>query len=35
VDLLEDERFKAELARAIEILPGRERMLMGMLMSRR
>ena len=31
LDLLEDERFKAELARAIENLPERERMLMGML----
>ena len=31
LDLLEDERFKAELARAIENLPERERMLMGMI----
>jgi len=31
LDLLEDERFKAELARAIESLPERERMLMGMI----
>lgn len=31
LDLLEDERFKAELVRAIENLPERERMLMGML----
>ena len=29
--MLEDERFKAELVRAIENLPERERMLMGML----
>ena len=29
--LLQDERFKAELTRAIEILPERERMLMGMI----
>ncbi len=31
LDLLEDERFKAELVRAIESLPERERMLMGMI----
>lgn len=31
MDLLEDERFKAELVHAIESLPERERMLMGML----
>jgi RNA polymerase sigma factor for flagellar operon FliA len=31
LDLLEDERFKAELARAIDSLPEREKMLMGML----
>lgn len=29
--LLQDERFKAELVRAIDILPERERMLMGMI----
>ncbi len=29
--LLQDERFKAELTRAIDILPERERMLMGMI----
>ena len=29
--LLQDERFKAELTRAIELLPERERMLMGMI----
>lgn len=29
--LLQDERFKAELIRAIDILPERERMLMGMI----
>jgi RNA polymerase sigma factor for flagellar operon FliA len=29
--LLQDERFKAELTRAIEMLPERERMLMGMI----
>ncbi len=31
LDLLEDVRFKAELVRAIESLPERERMLMGMI----
>ncbi len=31
LDLLEDERFKAELVRAIENLPERERLLMGMI----
>lgn len=31
LDLLEDERFKAELARAIGNLPERERMVMGMI----
>lgn len=31
LDLLEDDRFKAELVRAIENLPERERLLMGML----
>ncbi len=31
LDLLEDGRFRAELARAIENLPERERMLMGMI----
>lgn len=31
LDMLEDERFKAELVRAIDNLPERERMLMGML----
>ncbi|MDP1996876.1 MAG: RNA polymerase sigma factor FliA [Gallionella sp.] len=31
MDLLENERFKAELVHAIESLPERERMLMGML----
>lgn len=31
LDLLEDERFKVELVRAIENLPERERMLMGMI----
>lgn len=31
MDLLADERFKTELIRAIENLPERERMLMGML----
>ncbi|TAN71902.1 MAG: RNA polymerase sigma factor FliA [Gallionella sp.] len=31
MDLLEDERFRAELIRAIENLPERERMLMGMI----
>lgn len=31
LDLLMDERFKAELVRAIENLPERERMLMGMI----
>lgn len=31
MDLLEDERFKAELVQAIESLPERERMLMGMI----
>ena len=31
LDLLEDERFKTELVRAIENLPERERMLMGMI----
>ncbi len=29
--LLQDERFKAELVRAIDVLPERERMLMGMI----
>ncbi len=29
--LLQDERFKAELVRAIDLLPERERMLMGMI----
>lgn len=29
--LLQDERFKSELIRAIEVLPERERMLMGMI----
>lgn len=29
--LLQDDRFKSELARAIELLPERERMLMGMI----
>lgn len=29
--LLQDDRFKAELVRAIEVLPERERMLMGMI----
>lgn len=29
--LLQDERFKAELMRAIDVLPERERMLMGMI----
>lgn len=29
--LLQDERFKSELTRAIDILPERERMLMGMI----
>jgi RNA polymerase sigma factor for flagellar operon FliA len=29
--LLQDERFKTELIRAIEVLPERERMLMGMI----
>lgn len=29
--LLQDDRFKGELARAIEMLPERERMLMGMI----
>jgi RNA polymerase sigma factor for flagellar operon FliA len=29
--LLQDERFKSELTRAIELLPERERMLMGMI----
>lgn len=29
--LLQDDRFKAELMRAIELLPERERMLMGMI----
>lgn len=31
MNLLEDERFRAELAHAIESLPERERMLMGMI----
>ncbi|HEU0189140.1 MAG TPA: RNA polymerase sigma factor FliA [Gallionella sp.] len=31
MDLLEDERFKAELVQAIENFPERERMLMGMI----
>lgn len=31
MDLLEDERFKTELMRAIEGLPERERLLMGMI----
>lgn len=31
MELLQDERFKAELAHAIEILPERERMMMGMI----
>lgn len=31
MDLLQDERFKAELVKAIENLPERERMLMGMI----
>jgi len=31
MDLLQDERFKAELVKAIESLPERERMLMGMI----
>ncbi|HEX5363694.1 MAG TPA: RNA polymerase sigma factor FliA [Gallionella sp.] len=31
LDLLQDERFKTELVRAIENLPERERMLMGMI----
>src|SRR5574340_146234 len=31
LDLLEDERFRAELVRAIENLPERERMVMGMI----
>lgn len=31
LDLLQDDRFKSELARAIETLPERERMLMGMI----
>ena len=31
VALLQDDRFKNELARAIELLPERERMLMGMI----
>jgi RNA polymerase sigma factor for flagellar operon FliA len=31
LDLLQDERFKAELVHAIESLPERERMLMGMI----
>lgn len=31
MDLLEDERFRTELMRAIEGLPERERMLMGMI----
>ncbi|MCX7194072.1 MAG: RNA polymerase sigma factor FliA [Proteobacteria bacterium] len=31
LSLLQDERFKAELVRAIDILPERERMLMGMI----
>ncbi|MDD2914435.1 MAG: RNA polymerase sigma factor FliA [Gallionella sp.] len=31
LDLLEDERFKTELVRAIDSLPEREKMLMGMI----
>jgi RNA polymerase sigma factor for flagellar operon FliA len=31
MDLLQDERFKAELMQAIENLPERERMMMGMI----
>lgn len=31
LDLLQDDRFKAELVRSIDILPERERMLMGMI----
>ncbi len=31
LDLLQDDRFKAELVRSIEMLPERERMLMGMI----
>jgi RNA polymerase sigma factor for flagellar operon FliA len=31
LDLLQDERFRVELARAIENLPERERMVMGMI----
>jgi RNA polymerase sigma factor FliA len=31
MDLLQDERFKAELVQAIENLPERERMMMGMI----
>ena len=31
LDLLQDERFKAELIKAIESLPERERMMMGMI----
>lgn len=31
VALLQDERFRAELVRAIDVLPERERMLMGMI----
>lgn len=31
LDLLQDDRFKTELVRAIDILPERERMLMGMI----
>ncbi len=31
LDILQDERFKAELSHAIESLPERERMLMGMI----
>lgn len=31
LDMLQDDRFKAELAHAIEALPERERMLMGMI----
>jgi RNA polymerase sigma factor FliA len=31
MDLLQDERFKAELVQAIESLPERERMMMGMI----
>lgn len=34
LDLLQDDRFKTELARAIEGLPERERMLMGMIYER-